>query len=378
MKFRLFICIALSITIIQSFAQVDSTLETLGYQFENIIDIPHTVTKDQQNAGTCWSYATTSFIESELLRMGKPEMDLSELYFVYYAYMAKAERYVMRHGQSNFSQGGQAHDVMNAIRNHGMVTEDLYKGIAYGKEEHNHTELSGMLTAMLKSLNKNRRILPVWNKAIEAVLQVYLGSVPASVKYDDEGLTPIEFAKKLQINPDDYVEFTSYTNYPLNTLVNLDIPDNWSNDLYYNVSLDDFMEIIDFSLEQGYSIVWDGDVSERGFEHSEGFAVLPVDSVLKSEDYLLAPSPEKNVTEETRLETFLDRSSTDDHLMHLVGKSKDQKGNIYYIIKNSWNSDSNDYDGKLHMSLPFVKEKTVAILLHKDAVPKKIRKRFDF
>lgn len=345
------------------------------YEFAIEKELPHTPARDQGNAGTCWSYATTSFIESELLRKGKEETDLSELFFVNYAYRAKAQTYVMRHGTANFSQGGQAHDVMNVIKNHGIITEQAYTGKAYESEKHNHDDLEALLSGMLKNLIKVREKMPLWPKAIQSVIDIYLGEIPQTFMWQNKTLTPKEFQTEMDINPDDYIEFTSYLRYPMYSKINLDIPDNWSFDQYFNVPLEDLMSIIDQSIEKGYTLVWDGDVSENGFSHKNMLAVIPTKESEEDELFLNKPMPEIEITQELREKMFLSQQSTDDHLMHLIGTSKDALGNKYYIIKNSWNKKSNKFEGKLHMSTNYAKAHTVAIMVHKDVVPKSIMKK---
>lgn len=347
-----------------------------GYNFTIEKELPHTEARDQGNAGTCWSYATTSFIESELLRLGKEETDISELFFVNYTYKTKAQKYIMRHGTANFSQGGQAHDVMNVIKEYGIMPETAYSGKNYEGEKHDHDELVALMTGMVEKLVKLRQKMPLWPEAINAVLNIYLGEVPSSFSWNDKTITPKEFQKEMDIDPDNYIEVTSYSQYPMYELINLDIPDNWSFDKYYNVPLDDLMSIIKQSIEQGYTVVWDGDVSEVGFKHREMMAVLPTEESLDDEKFLTEPMPEITVTQEVREKMFASQQSTDDHLMHLIGSSKDGQGNLYYIIKNSWNSSSNDFDGKLHMSVAYARAHTVAVMVHKDIVPKPIMKKF--
>ncbi|HKK59623.1 MAG TPA: C1 family peptidase [Salinivirga sp.] len=361
-----------------SYSNAQETENTTAYGFNIVKELPHTMAKDQGRAGTCWSFATTSFLESEIMRMGKDSVDLSEMFFVYHAYLDKAQRYIMRHGQTNFSQGGQAHDVMNVIREEGMVPEKAYTGIAYEGTEHNHSEVVAMMHGMLDKLAQQRNKMPLWIDAFRAVMDVYFGILPENFEWNGKEVTSKEFQKSLAVNPDDYVELTSYEFYPYYTSVNLDIPDNWSFDHYYNVKLEELIETIDYAIAEGYTVCWDGDVSEHGFNHGKGFAVLPTEDAFKEESYLNDIAPEKEVTTDLREATFMSQESTDDHLMHLIGTSEDREGNPHYIIKNSWNHNSNDFQGKLHMSLPFVKAKTIAIMVHKDAVPKKLRKKLDF
>ncbi|PLX24360.1 MAG: aminopeptidase [Salinivirgaceae bacterium] len=372
MKYLIFFATLLFVPFLLT-AQDDA--EKQGYGFEVVKELPHTSVKNQGNSGTCWSYATTSYLESEILRLGKDTVDLSEMFYVYYAYIKKAEKYIMRHGLANFSQGGQAHDVMNIIRNRGMVPESAYAGKEYKGKYQSHDEVVTLMTAMLESLADLETKMELWPMALQSILDVYFGKTPAIFDWNGKAITPKSFQEEMGINPDDYVEFTSFTYYPYYQKVNLDIPDNWSDDLYYNVTLDELIEIIDYAIENGHTVCWDGDVSEEGFDHRSMIAVMPTKEAMKDDLFKYEISPEKEVSVESREAGFMSQKSTDDHLMHLVGTSKDAKGNKYYIIKNSWDESTNDFGGKLHMSLPYVKAKTIAYMVHKDAVPKHIKKK---
>lgn len=367
-----------------------------GYQFEMVKAIKTTPVKDQQRTGTCWSYATTSFLETELIRMGKPEIILSPMFFVRHTYTNRIDRYVRFHGTNNFGQGGQAHNVMDVIRLHGIVPEQFFSGINYGEDQHVHSELESILQGMVEAVvkNRNRKLSTAWQPAIESVLDTYFGDSPKEFNYGGKSYTPQTFAKLLGINPDDYIELTSYSHHPFYQAVVLEIPDNWAHKSYYNLPIDELMEIINHAIDNGFSVAWDGDVSEKGFAHRKGVAVLPQINIKEMSDSEQArwadvPKdkladelfsfnsivPEITVTQQTRQETFDNFKTTDDHLMHIVGISKDQNGSKYYYTKNSWGSSNHIYDGYLHMSEPYVRKKTVAIMVHKDALPNAIAKK---
>lgn len=362
------------------------------FVFMKGIELPSTPVKDQSASGTCWSFATTSFIESELLRLTKDTFNLSEMYFVRMAYEAKASQYVRLHGTANFGEGGQAHDVFNMVRKNGILTEADYPGLANGQTKPSHAELEAVLSAMVGAISKNPagKLSPEWQSAISSVLDVYLGKLPG--KYGSEKSTPSAFTK--MINPDDYVEITSYLHHPYYTSFALEIPDNWSGGYYYNVPLDELVEIIDYSLENGFTVVWDGDVSDKGFSHQKGVAIMPDVSIenmnaserlkwekltekeRKQQFYSFEkPIPEKSVTPEMRQCAFDNYSATDDHLMHITGTVTDQNGKRYYHTKNSWAADSNNSGGFLNISEPYIRMNTIAILVHKEAIPKEIRKK---
>ena len=355
--------------------------ESRGYVFTEVFRIPTTPVKNQQSTGTCWSFATTSFIETELLRMRKGEYDLSEMFFAGCAYLSKADRYVRYNGRTNFGRGGQAHDVMNVIREYGMVPESVYQGKNYGSDTHNHSELHGLLTAMVEAVVKAGKPTTAWKRAFAAIIQEYLGEFPDTFLYDGKTYTPASFLKMTGFHQDDYLEFTSYTHHPFYSECILEVPDNWSLDKYYNVPVEELMEIIDYALGKGYSVDWDGDVSEREFSHRNHMAIVPAklwDQKTEEERTrtFIEPEEERAVTQEDRQLTFDNHTSTDDHLMHIIGMATDQGGKKYYITKNSYGTEGNSLGGYLYMSEAYVRLKTIAIMVHREAVPRSIMERF--
>ncbi len=353
-----------------------------SYKFETIVEVETTPVKDQHRSGTCWAFATISFLESELIKSKGEVYDLSEMYVIRETYPEKAVQYVRMHGNVNFGPGGQAHDVTNVIKKYGIVPENVYPGLEIGEEKHNHGEMDAVLKAMLKAIisKKGGKITPVWLKAYNAVLDVYLGKVPENFEYEGKSYTAKSFAQNLNIDPDDYIEITSFTHHPFYKKIELEIPDNWSGDEYYNVPVDDLINIMNHALENGYSIAWDGDVSEKDFMFKKGVATVPQkernDKKKNEKDSAnLFPGSEIEVTQLMRQQAFDNYTSTDDHLMHITGIAKDQFGNKYYITKNSWAEDSNDHGGYLNLSEPYIRLKTIAIMINKNALPANIKKR---
>lgn len=367
-----------------------------GFKFTSVKDINVSPVKDQQRTGTCWSYATTSFIEAELLRMGKPEIDLSEMYFARHAYANKAKRYVRFQGTNNFGQGGQAHDVLNVIDEFGMVTEEAFTGKNYGSDQHVHSELEAVLKSTVEAVvkNPNRKLSTAWYPAINGILDSYFGAAPEKVNALGASVSPKEFVQKTGFSTGDYVEITSYNHHPYYSQFVLEIPDNWSHALYYNLPLNELMQVMEHAITSGYTVCWDGDVSEKGFKHNKGVAIIPASKVEEMADSekskwteltaeerakqmysFTNPVPEVAVTQELRQEAFDNYLSTDDHLMHLTGIAKDQNGTKYFKTKNSWGTQDHIYGGYLYMSDSYVRLKTVAILIHKDALPKDLAKK---
>lgn len=381
----LFISCALLLFAFSTFAQ--------GYQFTEVVTVPATPVKNQAATGTCWCFATTSFMESELLRMGKGEYDLSEMFIVRQKYMNQLQDNYLRRGEGNIGQGSLSHTFKNAYRQVGIVPEEVYKGINYDSERHNHSEMVQYMEAIANVAVKNKKRSPEYDKLIRNLFDTYLGELPAKFTYKGKEYTPKSFAESLGLNMDDYIELTSFTHHPYYVKFDVEVPDNWEHQLMYNLPLDEMIETVDYALNNGFTVCWDGDVSEKGFSFKNGVAINP--EVKKVEDFsntdrarfekmdekerleevykFEQPYPEVKVTPEVRQQGFEAFVTTDDHLMHLTGITKDQNGTKYYITKNSWGTDRNKFGGYLNMSESFVRAKTIYIMLHKDAIPKAIK-----
>ncbi len=354
------------------------TQENKPHEFKILHNVEATDVKSQGSTGTCWCFSTQSFLESELIRMGKGEHDLSEMFVVRNVYPMKADRYMRLHGKFNFSSGGQAHDVMHVIRKYGMVPQEVFAGKIVNADKHDHAELDSALKGFLDGVRKNykKRISSLWMDAFNAILDVYLGKNPEEFEYNGKKYTPKSFQEDLGINPDDYVEFTSYSNYPFYEKAILEVPDNWSLDKYYNVPLDDFVRIAKYALENGYSIEWDGDTGKDHF-YKEGYAVYPKEK-RKDDDEITEPEEEINVTQQIRQRGFDSYDVFDDHLMHITGLAENQNSTKFFYTKNSWGTENKSYDGYWYMSEEYFKMKTIAFMVHKDAVPKDLREKLGF
>ena len=364
-----------------------------GYQFTEVVTVPATPVKNQAATGTCWCFATTSFMESELLRMGKGTYDLSEMFIVRQKYMNQLQDNYLRRGDGNIGQGSLSHTFMNAYRQVGIVPEEVYTGINYDSEKHNHSEMVRYMHAIADVAVKAKQRSSEYDKLIANLFDTYLGKLPEKFTYKGKEYTPKSFAESLGLNMDDYIELTSFTHHPYYVKFDVEVPDNWEHSLMYNLPLDEMMQTVDYALNNGYTVCWDGDVSEKGFSFTNGVAINP--EVKKVEDLsntdrarfeklgekerleevfkFERPYPEINVTPEVRQTGFESFVTTDDHLMHLTGIAKDQNGTKYYITKNSWGTDRNKFGGYLNMSESFVRAKTIYVMVHKDAIPKAIK-----
>jgi bleomycin hydrolase len=353
-----------------------------SFKFTDVINLANTSVKNQGSSGTCWSYSGNSFLESEMIRIGKQPVEISQIFTARNAYVEKGKNYVRMHGAVTLGDGGSLHDVTNMLKKYGAVPQEVYTGLNYGTAKNKFAEMAalteGLLIAAVK--NPNGELTPNWIKAYEAVIDSYLGQVPQNFNYKGKNYTPQSFAKEVVgLNPDEYVEFSSYSNVPYYTKTMLMVPDNWSFDMIYNVRLNDMTDIIDNALKNGYTVAWATDVSEKSFSWKNGIAYVPTKKVdemtsEEKENMFNGPKPEMEITEELRQKAFDNYQTTDDHGMHIVGVSKDQDGKEYYIVKNSWGA-TNDYKGYLYVTKNFIKYKSTALMVNKGAIPVAIAKK---
>ncbi len=346
-----------------------------SYQFNTQIDLETTSVISQGATGTCWSFSTSSFLESEIMRITGKTIDLSEMYTVRNTYPIKADNYVMRQGKAQFSEGGLAHDVINSVKKYGLVPLEVYTGLEEGAAKHNHAEMVAVLSAMLDTYidNPGRSLSPKWRDAVSAVLDVYIGSNPEQFTYDGKQYTPQSFLTMTGINPTEYVNIASFTQAPFYSSFILNIPDNFSNGSFYNVPLNDFIQVIDSALEDGYTVGLDCDVSERSFSSKDGVAVIPKDP-LNVKKALSGIYPERIINQEYRQQQFENYATTDDHLMHITGTLTDQNGTKYYKVKNSWGTDEkrNANGGYVYFSESYMRLKAISVMIHKDALSKQV------
>jgi aminopeptidase C len=374
-------------------AQKDTT-KVDSFKFTIVKQNKITPVKNQASSGTCWSFSGLGFIESELLRMGKPEIDLSEMFVVHHSYIDKADKYVRMNGTVNFAGGGSFYDVLYVLQNYGIVPETEMPGLNYGEDKHKHAELDAVTAAYTKVIvsNPNKSLSTAWKAGFEGILDAYLGKCPTEFNVSGKKYTPITYEQSLGLNLDDYISLTSFTHHPFYTQFAIEIPDNWRWSESYNIPLDELMQVFDNAVSKGYCVAWASDVSEKGFTRN-GVAVDPETKVTNLpgsdqakwtgvsqkdlEDKIFKttkPQPEIHVTPELRQKGFDNYQTTDDHGMVIFGTATDQNGTKYYMVKNSWGTDSK-YKGIWYASETFVKHKTIDILVHKDAIPKEILKK---
>ncbi len=378
--------LALLALCLNTFAQkAPSPIKAKDYQFTTVKELPITSIKNQYRSGTCWCFSTISFLESEIIKAKNLKdaslyPDFSEMFVVRKAYYDRAIKFVRMDGKLNFAAGSDFGDVLEVAKTYGLMYQGDYSGFQYGYDKPVQAELDAVLKGYVDAVvkNPNKKLTKVWPKGIEGILDAYMGEIPEDkiIKGDALG-----------INLEDYIGFTSYTHHPFYTAFAMEVEDNWRCTPSWNVPLDEFMAIIDNAVDKGYTVAWGGDVSEPGFTR-DGLAILiDMEALATSgsdQERWVGKAEEKpaekasvkeiEVTQELRQDYYDEKTSTDDHGMHLYGIAKDQNGTKYYLIKNSW-GETGEYKGIWYMSENYVKGKTLNILVNKNAVPKDILKK---
>lgn len=365
------------------------------YQITDDIEVPHTIVQNQASSGTCWCFAGTGFVEAEILRKYDVKLNLSEMFFVRWAYAKKFDRFVQMHGVTNLSCGGEVIDVLYALTENGMITDEAYPGFMEGFTRHNHGELQQAIEGYAKVVTKKssgRILYETYPKAVKGILDAYLGEVPEEFEYNGVKYDPKSFAGKYALEMNEYVQFCSFMDKEQYKPFNIMIPDNWTNTPSYNMGFDDMMAELDNALNNGYTVGWAQDVSDKGFSRKAGVAIVPEDDVNKiresnpkafkkmtdaevlekqySFEYVM---PEKEVTEEMHQIAYNDWSTGDDHSMLIVGIAHDQNGTKYYKVKNSWGV-TGPYDGYWYCSEQFVRLHTVFFTVNKAAFSDEMKK----
>ncbi len=364
-----------------------------GYLFTTVKANPVTEVKNQNETGTCWCFATISFLESEAIKKGAPEdIDLSEMFVVSKSYTERAIKYVRLDGSLKFDAGSDVGDVLDVLESDGLVPNSVMPGLNYGAEEHIHWELTEVLKGYLQAVvaNPNKKLSTAWLNGFNNILKAYLGEMPQKFTVDGKEYTPKSYAESLGLNKDEFISFTSFTHHPFYEKMVIDVPDNWRWTQSYNIPLDEMLEMMDYAIENGYTVGWVSDMSEKSWgdiatvpdvEANEkagsdearwiGVSKAEKDAILYNRK---SPGPEKQINQEIRQIAYDNKQTTDDHAMHVYGIAKDQNGTKYYMVKNSWGN-KGPYNGHNYASESYVRYKTMNILVNRAAVPAHILKK---
>lgn len=379
-------------------ATIDYTINKPGssYSFAPSKLIAATPVEDQCRTSTCWSYSTLSLLESELIRLGKGQINLSQMYVARCAYTEKAKTYLRMNGNHSFDQGGEGWDIPSIVAQYGIVPESVYTGLKNGATKHDHSEMIAVLKGFMGALVKRETgtYTESWLPAFNGILDAYLGPLPKEFSVEGKTFTPKTYAASLGLNMTDYVAVTSFTHHPFFTPFVIEVPDNWAMDRAYNLPLEDFTNTVKNALSKGYTVAWAADVSEKGFSFRDGLAIVPADEstikkigsdntgfndagAKKEGNAFSQPVAELNITAEVRQIAFDKQSTTDDHGMHIVGMSTEKNGTTYFLVKNSWGT-GNALGGYFYVSEAYFKYKTISVMLHKDGIDKGIAKKLGF
>lgn len=343
-------------------------VDLTGVSLPNKVDLYrvqwHNAPVSQGNTSTCWCFSTTSFLESEAYRINKLQVRLSEMYTVYWEYVEKARRYVRERGNSAFAEGSEANAVTRMWKQYGIVPLEAYTGLTGGRKYHNHEDMFSELSGFLASVKANS----LWNEeyviqTVKSIMNNYLGVPPAEITVNGKKMTPLQYLTEvLRINPDDYVDILSYRQEPWYRQVEYKVPDNWwHNSDYYNIPLEEFMSALKNAVRKGFTVSIGGDVSEPGLDRTTQCAVIP--------DFDI---PSGFINDDARQFRFTNKTTTDDHGMHIVGYTE-KDGRDWYMLKDSGaGSKNNDPAAKewgyYFFSEDYVKLKMMDFMVHKDAV----------
>ncbi len=343
-------------------------------RFSNTTLVESTPLKHQKATGQCWSFASTSLLETEAMRLGYEIPELSSFYFVYLNYLDNAEDYLKNNGTSRLNRGDLTFSVLEVFEKHGAVPESVYDGnlgdltskrqmMNRWKEE---DEMNALIKQKLDSLIKTNTSVDKSLGIVENILIDYIGEIPKNFTFQGKTETPKTFASKfVPLNSKDYIELTSYNHHPFYQKVMLEIPANWRFKKYLNLPIESFMNTIDKALNSGFSLAWDGDIGSK-----EGF---------KDNGYVRVKGEyedEKLISQEQRQSAYKRGTTRDDHNMHLVGYTYDRKGEKFYILKNTWGK-NRGIDGSYYLSENYFRLRTISVTVHKDAFPTEVKTKIE-
>jgi bleomycin hydrolase len=328
---------------------------------------PATPVKDQGRTNTCWSFSTTSLLESENMRRGLGDFNLSEMFTVRKMYVEKAKNYLLRQGHAQFGPGGLGHDVIRCMAEYGAMPAEAYSGLVQGETSYDQYAMFSALKSYLDSELLRRPLPADWLKGYRSILDRYMGRPPATFTYRGKTYTPLSFAREvMHFDPDDYAGLTSFTHHPFGASFVIEIPDNYANGYYYNLPIAQLIGVVESAVKKGYTVMWDTDISNSGWAADSGYA-LAVDSVPGGRP--VNPDMQQQAwNQDIRQKLFGELITEDDHLMQITGLARDAKGAEFFVVKNSWGKDRGPFGGYVYVSVPYFALNTITIVLPKAAL----------
>lgn len=358
------------------FAQTSAPIKTA--EFFDIKTLKATSVKNQAMTGTCWCFATTSLVESEEIRKDKTQIDLSEMFTVRNMYLEKAKNYILRGGKAQFGEGGLGHDEIRAVANYGAMPLSEYTGLLNGATSYNHQKLFSELHNYLDSVLKKQPISDDWLNGYTKILDDNLGTPPKEFSYEGKTYTPVSFAKDvLHFNFDDYVSLTSFTHQPYYKPFILQVPDNFSNGSFYNLPLNELIQVVKDAVDKGFTVAWDADVSNKGFMQGQGLALNLDRTTSYTKDQINPDVKEASYDATIRQELYENLTTQDDHLMHITGIEKSKDGKTFFVVKNSWGK-VGPFDGYINVSEAYFAINTISVVIPKAALSKELLGKLKF
>jgi bleomycin hydrolase len=373
---RITIACSFLLSAIILFAQTSAPLQTP--QFFDIKTLKATPVKNQAMTGTCWCFATTSLVESEEIRKDKNEINLSEMFTVRNIYIDKAKNYILRGGKAQFGEGGLGHDELRAVANYGAIPLEDYSGLINGEKIYNHQKLFRALQEYLDSVLRKQPISDNWLDGYIKILDEYLGAPPKEFTYNGKMYTPSSFAKDvLHFNADDYVSLTSFTHEPYYKPFILQVPDNFANGSFYNLPLNELIQVVEDAVNKGYTVGWDADVSNKGFMQQNGIALNLDNSTSYTKEQINPDLKEAPYDATIRQELYENLTTQDDHLMHITGIEKSKTGKTFFVVKNSWGK-IGPFDGYINVSEAYFAINTISVIIPEAALSKELLGKLNF
>lgn len=347
-----------------------TTQSMMDNGFTVVKSLPATPVKNQAMTGTCWCFSTTSLVESQCLKSNLGEMDISEMFIVRNIYIEKAKNYVLRQGRAQFSEGGLGHDLIRGIATYGAIPETVYSGLKQGRKQFNHSAMVINLKKYLDSVVAAMPISAGWLAGYINILNETIPEPPTEFEFKGKKYTPLGFAKEvLKFNADDYVSITSFTHQPYYKPFILQVPDNFSNGMYYNLPLAEMIQLTKDVLSNGYTLMWDADVSNNWFMQGKGLAMFPANQA--KPDKVNSPDFDEDPWSASIRQEMYERLETqDDHLMHITGLTKTAKGKTFFTVKNSWGENVGPLNGYINVSEAYFAINTISLVVPKAAIGK--------